>query len=212
MLGVKDVKGVISDLLEKLGGDDSFAWFTELKKFLRKEPCWTAEVKNLSLRLIASGKQIIIAACDGTQTLAQAKEMFSSDIHYGFKNFNLNKPGEATEETVVQVYELLQHATYAQMYESLGVDLGKLCMTQHQIVAFCEQNPDWLHLDDEHVITSFLFRGDEGKSATPDNLFVANAYAQCGKLDCAVYQFELPSYWETRDQKHRLVFPPHEAI
>lgn len=40
MLGVKDVKGAITDLLGKLGGDDSFAWFAEFKKFLRKEPCW----------------------------------------------------------------------------------------------------------------------------------------------------------------------------
>jgi len=42
-LGVKDVKGVLVDLLEKLIGDDWQQWLTEIKKFLCKEPCW---VKN----------------------------------------------------------------------------------------------------------------------------------------------------------------------
>ncbi|MFZ2303816.1 MAG: hypothetical protein WAV98_03465 [Minisyncoccia bacterium] len=42
VLGMKDVKGVLVDLLEKLVGDDFETWLKEIKKFLRKEPCWVA--------------------------------------------------------------------------------------------------------------------------------------------------------------------------
>lgn len=53
MLGVKDVKGVISDLFEKLAGENCGEWLTELKKFLRKEPCWTEMLGNLIVRHVS---------------------------------------------------------------------------------------------------------------------------------------------------------------
>ena len=37
MLGITDVRGPISDLLEKLGGPDGERWLKDFKKFLRKE-------------------------------------------------------------------------------------------------------------------------------------------------------------------------------
>jgi len=36
-----DTLGMVVDLLEKVNGNDKVSWVSELKMFLRKEPCWT---------------------------------------------------------------------------------------------------------------------------------------------------------------------------
>ncbi|MFA6274851.1 MAG: hypothetical protein WCX70_01725, partial [Candidatus Paceibacterota bacterium] len=47
MLGValSEVQGLLNDLFEKLSGKDWEEWLGELKKFLRKEPCWNGVAK-----------------------------------------------------------------------------------------------------------------------------------------------------------------------
>lgn len=43
MLGVlplSEIRGPVNDLIERLAGDEGRRWLEELKKFLRKEPCW----------------------------------------------------------------------------------------------------------------------------------------------------------------------------
>lgn len=40
MLGVHEVKGVVTDLIEKLGGADGRVWLLASKRFLRKENPW----------------------------------------------------------------------------------------------------------------------------------------------------------------------------
>ena len=42
-----DRLGIICDLAEKLGGDSGQEWFTEEKKFLRKEKCWTVVIDTI---------------------------------------------------------------------------------------------------------------------------------------------------------------------
>ena len=39
-LTVGEAKGAVGDLLEKLAGDEGKEWLRDLKRFLRKEPCW----------------------------------------------------------------------------------------------------------------------------------------------------------------------------
>jgi hypothetical protein len=48
MLGValRDVRGPLADLNEKLAGESGDDWLTELNKFLRKEPCWTQKERT----------------------------------------------------------------------------------------------------------------------------------------------------------------------
>ena len=45
--------GPLNQLIVNLGGQDGSQWEEELKRFLRKEPCWVATVLQ---RLIATGK------------------------------------------------------------------------------------------------------------------------------------------------------------
>lgn len=51
MLGVSvhDARGVVSDLLEKLGGPNGEEWLTALKRFLRKENPWDGKSAPTSL-------------------------------------------------------------------------------------------------------------------------------------------------------------------
>ena len=42
-----DFRGVLVDLLEKLGGPNRMEWFENLKRFLRKEPCWVEVVETV---------------------------------------------------------------------------------------------------------------------------------------------------------------------
>ena len=49
MLGVREVSGVVTDLLEKLGGENGKEWLVETKRFLRKEPCWSRPSKPFSI-------------------------------------------------------------------------------------------------------------------------------------------------------------------
>ena len=53
---------------------------------------------NPILRLLSADETIIISACDGTQTLAQAKETFPAYLDSDFKNWGLDKNGKPTEK------------------------------------------------------------------------------------------------------------------
>src|SRR3989344_3038354 len=50
----EQVLGILCDLLEKLGGPNGSHWANELKKFLRKEPCWLNEQAQQAQAVTAS--------------------------------------------------------------------------------------------------------------------------------------------------------------
>ena len=47
-----DWLGTIADLLEKLGSDTGPTWLSELRKFLRKEPCWVPSTRPDSTLIV----------------------------------------------------------------------------------------------------------------------------------------------------------------
>ena len=142
-------------------------------------------------------ENLLLPACDGTQTLAQAKKTFPLYLDPDFKNWGLDKKGVVTKETAVQVYELIKNATFAQMFGSLGADLDKLCMTQHQIKAFCEKHADWLRADGN--ATFFLFK-------VGDQFFVAHVSVHSVGLCAYVDRFERDIVWRAEPAR-RLVVP-----
>jgi len=162
-------------------------WFNNLKKSERDALLVGKKPKSDILRLLSGSEVIIIAPCDGKKTLAQTKDVFKSGIDSDFKNWKLDKQGLATEETSVQVYELARDVTFAQMFGSLGADLDKLCLTQHQIKAFCEQHSSWLRTDGYG--TFFLFKEDE-------QFFVARVYVNSVGLDVYVDRFGRGLVWD----------------
>ena len=160
----QDFAGLQVDMLNKLrNGNMTFSqvkWFNNLSFEQRESLMGKQPEKALILKLISEAETLMIDDVDGRQTLATAKDVFPSGIDGDFKNWGLDKAGVATKETSVQVHEMHKDATFAQMFGSLGADLDKLCLTQHQIKTFCKKYPNWLRTDGYG--TFFLFKvGDQ---------------------------------------------------
>jgi hypothetical protein len=115
--------------------------------------------KEAILRLISGSEPIVIGACDGSEVIAGDKKLFKATIDPDFKNWKTDKPGQATEDTAVQVHEMVKDATFVQIFSSLGTDLDKLCLTQHQIKKFCQKHAKWLR--SEGYGTFFLSKVDD---------------------------------------------------
>jgi hypothetical protein len=146
----------------------------------------SATNESTILRLISGGKSIMIDACDGSETITNAKDTFKSGIDSDFKNLGTDKPGQATEETAVKVHEMVKDATFAQIFGSLGTDLDKLCLTQHQIKKFCKKHANWLRTDGYGAF--FLFKVE-------DQYFVAHVLVGAVGLNVRVYRLGRGIVW-----------------
>jgi hypothetical protein len=184
--------------VEKLSGEAGQQWLAELKNFLRKENCWTGVIKETFLRLISSEEALGLDAVDGTETLANAKEMFTGGIDPDFVNWGADEKGKATKETLVDVYEMEKNATFSQMFGELNSDVRKLCFTQHQIKNFVKKYRNWLRTDG--YTTLFLF---ESKG----QFFVADVrFNSRDELYVSVDRFENDFVWRA-EYRHRVVVP-----
>lgn len=155
------------------------------------------KTKKGILKLLTGSETLMLDALDGKETLATAKEVFLSGIDQDFEKCGINNAGIATKEQVVNVYELVRDGTFAQMFGSLGTDLGKLCLTQSQVKNFCKKHPQWLRQKD--YATFFLFQVE-------DQFFVAHVRVYSGGLGVHVYQFEYDNVWLAKFS-HRMVVP-----
>jgi hypothetical protein len=112
---------------------------------------------NSILRLLTSTDELIIKATDGKRFLAKAKDTFESDgIDSNFKILKLDQESHATIDTPINVYEMIESATFAQIFRSLSNNLDKLCLTQDQIEEFCLSHRDQLRTGGYN--TFFLFK------------------------------------------------------
>lgn len=96
----------------------------------------------------------IIEECGGDLKLAKTTGIF----HYIDKTVqeadSVNAP---TPRTPIVVYVVARFANWKGMFESFGVDLAKLMLTEHQIAKFCQKYPDLLGRHSSF----FLLQADE---------------------------------------------------
>lgn len=149
------------------------------------------------VRLISGSEGLILDACDGQRTIAQAIDVFSY-IDPNFKNWGTNVAGEATPETPVAVYEIFEDANFAEMFGALTDDPAKLVLAQGQILNFVEKYGKWLRKDG--WATFFLFRA-AGEFFV---VFIGTLFD--GGLGVGVCQFEFDFVWSA-GYLHRLVVP-----
>jgi hypothetical protein len=194
-----EMLGTICDLAEKMAGEAGQEWLAELKKFLRKEKSWVGgEAKEIFLQLISDGEDLAIDAADGSEILAEAREMFPGGIDSDFKNWGADERGLATAETPVEVYEMMKDATFSQMFGSLNADVRKNCLTQHQIKNFVRKHRNWIRTDG--YATFFLFE-------SYGHFFVARVhFHDVVRLFVFVYRFGRDDVWGA-DDRHRVVIP-----
>lgn len=149
------------------------------------------------LKLISVGETLTIDACDGTEILADAKDVFNH-IDSDFRNWNADETGQTTEEIPVDVYEMAKDGTYAKLFGSLNPDVEKLFFTQAQIKSFVKKHRKWLLKDGYGTFFPFKSKGKR---------FVACMYFfSADELRVRVYKFERAGVWHA-EGRHRIVVP-----
>lgn len=155
------------------------------------------KTQNEYLKLISGGQILELDAVDGSETLANAKDVFSF-IDPDLKNWDTDKKGPATDKTPVKVYEMAKNANFAEMFGSLSPDLHKLRLTQAQIKNFVRKNRNWLRTDG--YATFFLFKEN-------NYFFVARVSVRSsGSLCVNVSRFEDSYVWYAEGRR-RVVVP-----
>lgn len=100
---------------------------------------------------------LIIEALDGQACLADVKKVFTSGFDPDFKNWNLQLNSAPTPVVQVGLSEMMQDATFEQVFRSISDNLDNLSLTFCQIKRFCEKYPDWLRRNGHPTL--FLLQG-----------------------------------------------------
>ncbi|MCL5733587.1 MAG: hypothetical protein M1334_02925 [Patescibacteria group bacterium] len=195
--------GMLKDLFRQI--NDGSIGQEEIKRFLEhKNPfkpesradaierlIKAARDKSNFLHLISGDERIVIAPTSG-EIITKANGVFDDCIDFDFRNW-IDEAGKSTPETPVQVYEMTQDATLAQIFS----DPDKMTLTQGQIIYFAEKHRRWLRQDGRE--TFFLFRS-YGK------FFVANVYVCGGKLCVRISWPDHDNVWHA-EYRHRVIIP-----
>ncbi len=156
------------------------------------------------LRLLYPDEIITLAVCNGKRTIWKSPKTFPVHRDPDFKNWDLNKPDAATEETQVSVYELVKDATLKVMFKSLNPNLDALCLTQDQVIDFCEKNVDKLRKQGYAMF--FLIKKDDSSLPEEDRFFVAYVRVFSDGLFVDVCRLEYAYVWRSSSAR-RLVVP-----
>ncbi len=151
------------------------------------------------LRLLTQ-EPLVIDPTDGSRIIADASNAFPGGIDPNFRK-RASEAGKPTEKTLVKVYEMIQDATFTQMFNALAADVSRLCLTQSQIIEFVEAHRDQLQGGFAGQ-TYFLFR-------SYNQLFVAYvefSSSGCGPLAAGLRDFEYIYSW-SHDAQCRVVVP-----
>jgi len=143
------------------------------------------------------GLTAIIPPTMGEKTIADSRDIFTGYLDSDFKNWGLDVKGEVKPGTQVEVLELAKNGTFEQFFNSLGVALDRLVLTDEQIIWVVKNRPDLLVLDGS---ANFFLkkRGDE--------FFVANVYRDEGRLEVSARRLSDGSVWYA-GYRRRIVVP-----
>ena len=189
--------GVILDVCNKLAGSDGKLWYEKIRTALRGGVAVAKEVaKTTFLRLLPGAEALVLPACDGTRTLAQAKDVFKGYIDPDFTNLGLDVPGATTPSMCMQVHEQIKDGSFRDLLTSLSSDLDKVAMkSQHQIVQFWKEHREWLLQDGNATFFLFKKKGE---------FFVADVRVHSDGLRVRVCRFEHDDVWYAED-RYRIV-------
>lgn len=154
-------------------------------------------LKSTFLYPVPGGQGLVIKTTTGQRTIAKAKDVFPGYIDGDFVNWGLDLIGQATKESLADVWELVKDSTFLQFFQSLGKNLDELCWTQDQIITFCEDHREWLRTDGH--VTFFLFK-ENGE------FFVALVNRRGGELKASVRRLSDDGVWSAGD-RYRVVIP-----
>lgn len=105
------------------------------------------------LKPIFVDAEFFIDPCDGSDGLADAKDVFTH-IDSEFEEYGVTATGIATGETRVEIYEMKRAIAFVSMLNSLKRSKEGLLFTPHQIKKFIVKYLKWLEKDN---CDTFLF-------------------------------------------------------
>lgn len=150
------------------------------------------------LAVIFKEKKITIDSLPANySTISSAKLKIFYDVVVDPECRNLNNEQVFSEKMEVRVYELKQNVTLFQMFTSLSNNLNELCLTQSQIVNFCEKNFEYLRQDG--FVTFFLFKEN-------NEFFVAKVNVKFGRQTVFIHRLDYNHVWKS-EHALRLVVP-----
>lgn len=187
--------GVLNrDNVQRLLGSKAIA--PRIKTFVKELLAELAEKIFGCLKLISGAETIELESTNGKRTIAKAKEVFTWGIDDDFKNCGCDVKAVPTKAANVHVYEMIKDGTFAQIFGGLSNNLDDLCLTQDQIIQFCEKHKKWLHADG--YATFFLFKAN-------GEFFVARVdVGPDGTLYAYLLRFSRDRVW-LADYRHRVV-------
>lgn len=131
---------LLNQLEINLLGDDGDTWETELKKFLRKEPCWVkVAVANKLLKLVTTVKvgavkQFIAADYFRTGQVVDGVK-YSTLFGDNFNKHLLPKIEENVQKARLQVHKLLKGSKDLSIRMEIGEDKEETTLTHlHQLL------------------------------------------------------------------------------
>lgn len=202
LLTAREIHGPYVQLLVNLQGEDGKLWLFALKKFLRKENPWSRPKDTTHLHHLQT---VTLGATSGAVTIAQSASTFPGHLDPNFKKWGTDKSGADTGSASLDIYEMTRDGMHHTLFGSLVAGATTsywwrpLCVSQGQIVEFCQTHKDKLRQDGSS--TFFLF-AVEGIGAP----FVARVSVGDAGLEGKVHHFDNENVWNS-DRCLRLVAP-----
>lgn len=192
-----EANGVLNgDNVQRLLGSKAIA--PRIKFFVKELLAELAENIAGCLKLISGAHTLELGPTDGKRTIANAKEIFTWSIDSDFKNWGCDVKADPTKAVNVHVHEMIKDSDFRKTFGGLSENLGELCLTQDQIIQFCEKHNKWLRT--EGYATFFLFK-------VSGEFFVASVYVDSdGSLFIRVYRFSDDDVWRAVHRR-RVVVP-----
>jgi hypothetical protein len=118
---LREIRGLLNQLLTNLEGDDGAVWLVELKKFLRKEKTWTGEVAEKPKPLL--GPAVIVANIPATTSQFVVQKEFAKYRGSNFDSWFLGKVEEPTGEGILRCQRLQRNSKDSAIIANLGGSL-----------------------------------------------------------------------------------------
>jgi len=144
--------------------------------------------------------KIVVGKTSGTRTIAGSSDVFNGHIDPAFAKLEGDRG--PTKEEEAEVYEVRGDATFVQIFDSFGVDHGRLIWNPDQIVEICKSHQDKLR---ENEGTLFLLLAKTGEAEY--GYFVATVHVMDGGLLRAYVERLDYSYVWGRQRLLRVVIP-----
>jgi len=108
---------------------------------------------------------------NGKTSIAASKRIFRGHLDSNFYHWRIGHRGKSSKQTALDMHQLAQTAGPKRIFLAVSSDLAQVCLTQHQVVHYCEFHQDLLN---RSAITLVLLKKDERKEPSSDNLIVGS--------------------------------------